>query len=749
MPSYVESEFIGKYAITSHFTRCPACQRLTLLSSYYTIRFIKLFGLPVLPTAHYRILDECAHCGMRGTTSAHRYAKERKRHLAQMMKSFANEDEAENPETCCHALQTLMIYDEANWFRDVQKSYGLRFDTNARVQHMIARGLCRFGNYDQAAIQCRKALVLGAGDETQQLLDFCLTLQEADYEQRQIERFAPAHESCIKAFIPMGVVAALLIAGLASFAVSSMRTYRAWVVNGSLSTYPCTIEEQQLVLEPGDREEIQLKLGESTLEREAYPDQTFSYNLPFFRQLFARQLMVINPDAMALIEVAAPDDQPTGNKRYVYGEPVHLIDGEGLPWLGFRKQEDEQEASRRITLYRPSTHQAMVDRLLRLEMPDAAVDYARKALLMQPATPEAPVLFDTALNGASDAFKTDFLRKGMDGDRARLNWHIRYQNHMLTSRPDYPLIKEYTTRCKESPDDSLNYYLLARLLPDRGQARQFLQHAERNGTLNGLGYAAMAQDFFYAGRYDEALESIKQALEQDPTRSDFRALHEQILLARRDFDELLNQRRLAEARNPELHDPFKTVLYLTLAGYHREAEEAALEQSRTDSASLPQLHAVRFYAVGNLDYYFEGIRDAELPNAELQVALHEDRLEAADAWLLQEDAPSGFMDHLVLYSAAMRAEKTEMAERHMKQALEADDLADPAAALLQKDEAPEIGDVLRLELPLQHKAVLLTALGFRHPEERADFHAQARRCNVMPSYPQLLIRKYTTRASAR
>lgn len=104
-------DFCGKRGIVSHYDHCDTCHKLTVLSSYTTMRFINLRKFPLFPLgAALRIVDECRHCGHRSITSNRKYQKKRKEDLAVMMGGCSSE--GDNPYAAMNGLQTLLAYNE-------------------------------------------------------------------------------------------------------------------------------------------------------------------------------------------------------------------------------------------------------------------------------------------------------------------------------------------------------------------------------------------------------------------------------------------------------------------------------------------------------------------------------------------------------------------------------------------------------------------------------------------------------------
>lgn len=736
MATFIETDYFGTHEIASSFCRCVHCKRLTVLSSYSTTRFIKVGGIPLFPAGQFRMLDECPVCGCRGTTTRRRFNKERKKHLADMMDGFA--ENADNPDNCCHALHTLMVYNEKTWFEDIRKSYGLRFETHMEIQHLIAQGLCRFGEYANAITYCRKAIVLGAGKPAEELMEFCHTLLEAAESRNDLEKLAVQPESVKKAYIPFVSLLSGLVLLLFAQGVSAMRTHRAWLVNGSLQEYTFELDGKAYSLQPGARKQIKLKLGHHKLRMDEQNLIEFDYSFSLIKQLLGKHLLVINPDAMALLSTEGEQ-----GKSYSYGQHIHSIPGIALPFYGFRTMEVETEESQHIGLIRPDTHMQMVEQLQELASAEAAEQYARRALLMDPATAEAGGLLQVALASMPEKQALAFLEHGRAIRPALLPWHLKYQDLLLLSGKRKPLVQEYSGLCKARIGEPALRYLMGRVLENPEDARKFFLSSEQGEGMGGLGYHAIAHNHYIRAEYSNALDYSLKALQKDPQNREFNAQHRSILLALGKYDELLASINQTDADMAE-----ETVLYLTCAGFHREAEAAINRFAAENEGNIaPKLNAIRFHAVGNMNGYLTCLADAGDPGADLKRAYHEQRVADADR-LLSGNTPHAWWEHLLLYTLATRKNEPAVAEAHWLKAAAETNARSLAGAktrsILEAGAAPDVETLRNLDLTPREKAVLCCALAARYPERGKELSALSELYNFNPGYPCLLVKHWNT-----
>ncbi len=694
------------------------------------------------------MVDDCPQCGNRAETSARKYEKERDHNLALMMEGFAAE--ADNPENCANALHTLMIYDMEPWFHDVRKSYGLRFETNMQIQYLIAQGLLRFGHYHEAGIYCRKAIVLGAGKQAEELLAYCETLIQASEGSGDMETLKVQAESVLRAYVPMITFAVSTAIILVMMCVSSLRTHKAWIVNGSLQTYTFTLDNKPYELAPGTTRQITLRLGAHEIATDGLPLCRFDYSVPFIKQWLEKHLLVINPDGMALLALAEDSDNARNSPTiYSSSGQIRIFPGLASPQHGLRRISGHIPRTASISLYRPESHLAMVQLLSQLDLPEAATGYARQALLMSPDSMEAGDLLKTALKGAEDADVLSFLRNGLASSPVLLPWHLYYQNYMRIHHPEHDLAREYTLRCKDHSDDPACYYLLGLVVQNREAAYSLLEHADKMNGMGGLGFQAIAQDLYVRGRFKQALPYSLRAIEQAPGDAGYRELNDNILLALRDYDTLLANTIASGSDTASIDQAEKTVRYLTCAGFHREAAAKIVELGGIWPRDLPRLNAARYYAVGNINDYLDCMADAKNPHSRMETLLQYNRIEEADELISQkEDHP--YWEHLVLYCAAVNQNQPEIAQRNLEKGIAEADTSIYCYYVLTRMIRGEVAvseaAITDLDIPAPEKAILCVVLNYRFQNLQPLIQLAAS-YNFTPSYPQLLIKRWINRSS--
>lgn len=728
----INTEFISIRDVSSHYTRCQACNSLTWLSSYSTKKFAVIFTLPVLPLKKIRVMDQCPICGHRGITAHRLYLKERRKNEEIMMGGFATD--ADNPDQCCQALRTLMIYDEEIWFLNVEKSYGPRFETEARVQHTIAQGLCRFGHYDRAIARCRAAIVLGAGTAAEELLESCLYLRDAAALDVKNQDLILKPKSAPMAYVPLASAGFIIALFILVQSLVALRGPNTWVVNGSLRSYSVSIDGETYTLPSGKGEFVKLTPGLHELRFDGTATTNFTYAPHPLQKIFNKELLVINPDETALL---INKQLFSRQVRYMHGSMIHTVSGISIG----NKKRSQKKGIKGIELIRLENERAMVDRLMALDEEKHARLHALKSVEFTPGSPEAEPLLYIALKNENDAFIHSFLQPALARSPTLFACHKYYQDHMKLNHPDQDLVPEYKARCSQHPDEPENLYLLARVIDTPSISRGFYEASEKGRGMQGLGFHAISHDCFARSDYADALKYSEDALRLDPDNKEFIALKTYTLLASRDYAELV---RTSDAKT--LESALDRVLYLTLDGYHGEAEELANQFKSNSKEASAKLNAVRYHAVGNVDAYLHYTANSGDANARFISLIFQNSIDFADSEL-PSVVNHAWWQHLVLYCAAMNSGQTIVAEKNLETAIS--ELSSSSLehlklrSLLTTTQPPKRTGIMGPECTPAERALTCLVLSHRFPKFEKEYKDLAAHLNILPTYPYLLIKRWS------
>ncbi|MCF7818461.1 MAG: hypothetical protein K9M54_11330 [Kiritimatiellales bacterium] len=751
MQDFFGLDYYGKNSIASRYGICDSCRKLTALNSYTTGQFFHFRQFPLIPLGKKHIVDECPHCGHRVITSNRSYQKHRTNDLAAMMEGFTSE--SDNPDTALNGLHTLMVYNEESWFMDVMNSYGRRFYSHMQLQLVIAQGLCRFGHYEEAETYCRKAIVLGAGPRAEELLALCQSLREKG-DKQQMEVLCAQPEAMVRPYAFIIAVSACVCIALLATGISAMRNHTAWLVSGFSKPYLVEIDGSQYRMNPYGVKRITLRLGKHLLQTHGLPGHdapvSFSYTTSLIKQKFRNYALVLNPDSLAVVTTETMYNGQTTND-YIFGETVNAMTGINHPFSSFPVwARSGHSPQTRLSHLTPKSHLEVVELLNAQGKTNDASAYVRRALIIEPASPETKDLLAIAIDGLPIKNTLAFLKRGRDTEPPLIEWHEFYQNFMDARQPDYDLQTEYALLCEAHPNTPEYFYLLARVARNHADAQILFGKSEQGQGSNGFGYNAIAYDLLCSGEFAAALPYSEKALEKSPDNPTFKSINTQIHLAMEDYAPLLQECRTAIADDPQNgRVAAKIVRYLTLLGEHQQASDfiATFQPPEAGESILwgDLFNAERFHAVGNATDYIDSLVASGSTDAELQHLLFDGNIEQAQP-LLNQNENHPYTDHLILYCAARYHGFTDIADTQLAKAVAEIGTSSrtqrETAAFLLAETAPGIKPLLELRILPQEKAILCTALGFRFPEQRDALFALSRKFNFTPEYPQLLLKKW-------
>ena len=188
------------------------------------------------------------------------------------------------------------------------------------------------------------------------------------------------------------------------------------------------------------------------------------------------------------------------------------------------------------------------------------------------------------------------------------------------------------------------------------------------------------------------------------------------------------------------------MLYLTLAGYHKEAEETVARFGNTlPDGGAARLNAIRFHAVGNMEDYLRCLADSGDRHAAFERDLYYGNIDGA-LRLISADENHPWWEHLMMYCAGMILQDGELAQLQLDKA--ASELGDGTsmkreiAKLIASETAPDLDSIRLLDIGPQEKAVLSAALGYRFPERQTLFFQLSLKYNFTPAYPQNQLKKW-------
>ncbi len=584
----------------------------------------------------------------------------------------------------------------------------------------------------------------------------------------------------------MLIAPALALIALAVYlgvAVSAGNSRKVWVVNGLGKPYTVEVGGKPVVLAPMSARQVRVHEGNITVKVTSpgvpIPETRVRIVTPFLSRPMLNRTFVINPDRVALVgeETAlyspSPGSGPGGRSTLHVGKDLYSFSGLDYEFTDFPTQVKTPKSTgklskRRVTLWRQGPVESAP--VVAIEAGDkAAAERARVAVALEPENAEwfAVLLATSKPDEALATIKPLLARRPV-----LIEAHRHYQELMERAHPDHDLAAEYRALLAAAPGDAALAYLLGRVTPDRAEARDLWTKAGAGGVAgaNVAGAAAdnaarayalgaLAYDQNVTGRFEEALASLRQARQIDPSNASIESHERDTLHALGKFDEILAQARYQgnlDKMGPEV--TMEKVYYTfrragerggengATALVERFATEIAAENSAAAGAFRNYAMAIIEYCKGNeqgLVKFLSDLSGDEGPS--LDVAICAGKLDDAAKSAAAHPSFNGMSAHLLVYLAAMSAGDHELAEKEL--GLAAERLAAggkeerQCAAWLNGTAAPKLDDVMELPMAVENKRILLSAMGVRYPELREACFQLAGTLNYDLRFPHLLLRK--------
>jgi tetratricopeptide (TPR) repeat protein len=556
---------------------------------------------------------------------------------------------------------------------------------------------------------------------------------------------------------------------LASFLIGMVlagQNRNVFVVNGLPEAYQVEIRGESIVLPPLGYSTIKIPEGECNVR---VPDnklniepQTCMIQTSPWSRLFSRRTFVLNPDRVAVlvweqVEYSAqPNLEGEAPVEFLYGDLLYEFKGIDYEFEEFPEEItiDGKRAKReRVGVLQGRKALAAVMIVARERGSQAAFDYVDR-MLESGADPE---LYLSTLSSAVERSPfLDYLRANLDRKPVQVDLHRVYQTTLEQESPEYDLAGEYRARVERNPEEGALYYLLARVLTDPVESEQLLLKAVNAPMASAYGYHGLAYLRLAKGEFADALDLETNALAMEPGKLSFEATMDQILWAVGEYDRL-KQRLETRLLETPLSGMLMEGMVRLLA--QQEGEEAAkqyinrvcsLLAAKGGGEEIPQvrllMESVAQYAMGQIPAYCDTLaKNPGHENEFIPVFCVGDYEKAAK--LLEDSEDNLATEYLLLYLAASRENKPELAEDCLKRGLEG--LSERSreeraiAGYLSGKTPLDVDAALGLAITPDTKRVLLTVLGYRFPDHRKRFYELARRLNYERIFPWHFIEEVT------
>lgn len=568
----------------------------------------------------------------------------------------------------------------------------------------------------------------------------------------------------------LGGATALAGLGIAAYCLHAQQNLTVVLASGLDQPYRILLNGTPHQLRPHAAEVLALAEGEFTLEDAPGGSvvgrpQVFQFRLPFFAHLTATRMAIINPDRTAVLlrlEVAylrdgltpGTDDTPVyellANQRtYFLPKADYVI--EAAPERVSMPSGTRRLVKTRLELHREEDLASLLETMVE----KSGAPAAREHLMLRARHRADEALLGAAVRTLPAEELDPFFQLRLAERPVLVEWHRYYQQHMETHHPDHDLVAEYRAALAQEPASGALAYLLSRQLPDNPERAALWRAALAADPPCPYVHHAMAFDAATRGRFEEALahyEDAKQAGLVTATTTHYRR---QLLLALGRAQEILPELAIARRAAPldlkladeEIRLTYAVAHDLAAARRLKEAYVAAYQKAVPHATNLADVEAFLeagiAYASGELTAYAQLVSRFASPFYRFRAALAADQL--ADAEQALAGSPREASTEFLLFLLAHRQGNPAAADAHFAAALETMRQESPTmrqAAALVAAPQPDATAICALPITIEHKRILLTALGARLPADRSTYFALADRLNFDADFPQQFLRSF-------
>ena len=385
---------------------------------------------------------------------------------------------------------------------------------------------------------------------------------------------------------------------------------------------------------------------------------------------------------------------------------------------------------------------------------EVALGYLTRAVTLMPEN--EPALFLLANVAPVEDF-TELATPRLAARPLDVEWHRAYQDALGRSGRSQEVIDEYQSMLRAEPDDSRALYLASRVGLDPERSESLLRRAIELDPSNAWAFNSLAYHKLVSGELSEALPLVRQARQLMPEKPGFQAFEVEIVLANRRYRELLDQNLEQQEERPLDGSLVTQEILLRSASGQREQAAACVDDfiERLGGVAANDrrwedptqwrlfLEAMVTYGRGDLEAFGTQIGQIGGPWNAFEAALAGGAMSAADE-ALTESGQLTADNHLLIYLGASRAGQADLADRHLRSAIELLGQGLPAQRALAQGlagEAPAGLDFLRLAFDPSSKAVTLAALALRDPARGLAYRRLATKLNFQLGFPRLYLER--------
>ena len=357
----------------------------------------------------------------------------------------------------------------------------------------------------------------------------------------------------------------------------------------------------------------------------------------------------------------------------------------------------------------------------------------------------------------TDAAKS-FMESRLSQRPIPIEWHRGYQQ-LFPSRPVPPeLVKRYDDMVQSETNNASLLYLRGRLSDTRAESRRWYETARQADPRHPYPHFALGYEDMLAGKWSEALTSFQQAHDASPEDEMFASTLGNIRFAVGDFDRLIADGRSAVEKAPDnLGVTVQLMNGLVAKGQTSEAEtvqshfERLMRRTHREASATVIMwsRSLLLYEEEKYSEMESAAREDKSPAGRIVLTrslVEQGNLDEADK--LNTEAQQGDTDayhHLMMSILWQMKGDLDRSRSHAQKAMEllsaGDGDAKNTARLLTRPNPPASIDINELSLSPSLKALLLTQLALKHPTQRVEYVALARKFNREPGYPRHVLRR--------
>jgi len=352
----------------------------------------------------------------------------------------------------------------------------------------------------------------------------------------------------------------------------------------------------------------------------------------------------------------------------------------------------------------------------------------------------------------------DFLRTGLTNRPVLIPWHRYYQSLHRDKAHAAELAAQYAVELQTDPTNSALLYLLGRVVPTRAESRTLFERACAADTNNAFAFYACAYDRASLGDWAGARQLLARACALRPEQLEFAQQFATARFALGEFADL--EKELRAQLQKETLNQFAAQRLCDVLVAQGRADEALTVVQEYRRAAAPHAATVGHEAWRDLQRHllyargdFAGLEkdcansgDEESGYNRFVALIEMGRAEEAIKLLPAEPTKIKEPYHYLTTALALRtAGNATEADHWLATGItileQGDSDMTRAAAVLRRTTPPAAGETEEFSLQPEGKAVILAVLAQKHPAARGELIPLIEKLNVVPGFPQHLIRQ--------